>query len=206
MLKVALTGGIATGKSHVLARMRQRGIPTIDADDVVHAAFGTGTSTTRAIANEFGPAVLQPDGSVNRGILGEKVFTDGDARARLEAIVHPMVYETIRDWFARGEWPIGVASIPLLYETHRARDFDLVVVTACTPEQQLDRLLRRGLPEADARARLAAQMPTLDKVMLADYVIRTIGTPAETDKEVDELVDKLTHRASRPSTVDGRQS
>jgi dephospho-CoA kinase len=195
MLKVALTGGIATGKSHVLRQLRDRGVPTLDADDIVHEAMGPKTPTTKAVVLEFGTAVLNSGGSVDRSVLGAKVFADPNARLRLEAIVHPVVYETIRNWFEAGDRPIGVASIPLLYETHRETDFDVVVVTACKPEEQLQRLVKRGLSEEEARLRMAAQIPTEDKVLRADHVIWTSGTTLETDAQVEELLIKLARRS-----------
>jgi dephospho-CoA kinase len=85
MLRVALTGGIATGKSYVLTRLRERGVPTIDADAVVHAALGAGTAATKAVVDRFGPAFLRPDGSVDRVRLGEKVFVEPESRRQLEA-------------------------------------------------------------------------------------------------------------------------
>jgi dephospho-CoA kinase len=192
MIKVALTGGIATGKSYVLARLRDRGVPTIDADEIVHEALGPGTITTNTIALQLGTAPLKPDGSIDRALLGEKVFADADARRRLEAIVHPHVYETIRSWFARDDRPLGVASIPLLYETHHEADFDAVVVTSCRAEQQLQRVMERdGLTEDEARRRIAAQIPTEEKVRRADFVVTTSGTTLETDRQVDELLVKL---------------
>jgi len=194
MLKVALTGGIATGKSYVLRQLRERGIPAIDADDVVHDALGPNTSISQAVALEFGAGVLSSDGSVDRAALGAKIFADANARRRLEAIVHPLVYQTIRKWFEAGERPIGVASIPLLYETRRETDFDAVVVTACKPEQQLQRIMARGLTEEDARQRMAAQIPTEDKALRADYVIWTSGTERETDAQVDQFLVKLLRR------------
>jgi dephospho-CoA kinase len=108
-MRVALTGGIATGKSYVLARLRERGIPVIDADRIVHEALGPSTATTEHILREFGTAMLNTDGSVDRARLGEKVFADAEARLRLEAIVHPLVYETILNWFEADRAPIGVA-------------------------------------------------------------------------------------------------
>jgi dephospho-CoA kinase len=204
MLKIALTGGIATGKSYVLARLRDRGIPTIDADDIVHEALGPETITTNAVALQLGTALLKPDGSIDRALLGEKVFADADARRRLEAIVHPHVYETIRRWFERDDRPLGVASIPLLYETHHEQDFDAVIVTACKAEQQLQRVIERGLSAEDARRRMAAQIPTEEKATCADFVIWTSGTTLETDRQVDELMIKLGGVASRESSVDSQ--
>jgi dephospho-CoA kinase len=195
-MRVALTGGIATGKSYVLAQLRERGIPVIDADHIVHEALGPNTPTTEQILREFGAAVLKADGSVDRAKLGEKVFAAAEARLRLEAIVHPFVYETILNWFEAGKAPIGVASIPLLYETHREGDFDAVVVTACKADQQLERMTERGMSEVEARRRMAAQMPAAEKAARADYVIWTGGTTHETDVQVEELLIKLGRRLS----------
>lgn len=191
MLKVALTGGIATGKSYVLSRLKDRGIPTIDADDIVHEALGPGTPTSHAIAAQFGRIFLKSDGSVDRSMLAGPVFTDSQTRRQLEAIVHPMVYETIRNWFDTLDHPIGVASIPLLYETHREADFDAIAVTVCPPEMQLRRLLDRGMSEEEGRQRIAAQIPADEKAARGSFVIRTDGTMAETDRQVEELIGKL---------------
>lgn len=190
MLKVALTGGIATGKSYVLARLRGRGIPAIDADDVVHEALGPHTPTTRAIATQFGNAFLRADGSVNRAALADCVFASPDMRLRLEAIVHPVVYAAIHAWFDSLQRPAGVASIPLLYETGHARDFDLVVTTVCRPEIQMSRLIQRGLTEHEAQQRLDAQMPAAEKASRGHFVIDTSATMAETDRQVEELILK----------------
>jgi dephospho-CoA kinase len=192
MKKVALTGGIATGKSYVLERLRERGVPVIDADAIVHEMLGPGTPTAHAIAARFGNAFLAPDGSIDRALLGTKVFKDPEARRQLEAIIHPVVYEAIQSWYAALKDRIGVASIPLLYETGREGDFDLVVVTLCPPEQQLRRIMARdGLTEDEARRRIAAQMPAEEKARRANFVILTGGTPLATDRQVDDLLIAL---------------
>jgi dephospho-CoA kinase len=191
MLKVALTGGIATGKSYVLARLKDRGIPTVDADDIVHDALRPGTPTASAIAAQFGREFLRPDGSIDRMLLAGRVFEDRETRRQLEAIVHPLVYEAIRNWFETVDRPMGVASIPLLYETRREHDFDVVVVTVCPPEMQLQRLLDRGMSEDEAHQRIAAQMPADEKAARGSFVIRTGGTMAETDRQVEELLVAL---------------
>jgi dephospho-CoA kinase len=188
VLKVALTGGIATGKSHVLTRFRDRAVPTIDADDLVHQAFSPGTETTRAIATQLGSGFLKADGSVDRKRLGARVFDEEDTRRQVESIVHPFVYDAILKWFAALQQALGVASIPLLYETGHENDFDVVVATVCSPEQQLRRIVARDrISEAEARQRIAAQMPALEKANRADFVIQTDGTLAETDRKVDDV-------------------
>ena len=189
MLKVALTGGIATGKSYVLARLKERGVAAIDADDIVHEALGAGTPATKAIAEQFGSVFLKPDGSIHRTLLGVKVFRDPDARRQIEAIVHPIVYATIKKWFGALDRPVGVASIPLLYETGREKDFDFVVVTVCPPDVQLQRILERDrMSEEEARQRIAAQIPAEEKAARGDFVILTGGSTPATDRQVDELV------------------
>ncbi|HET9467800.1 MAG TPA: dephospho-CoA kinase [Vicinamibacterales bacterium] len=192
MLRVALTGGIATGKSYVLARLKDRGVATIDADEIVHDVLGPGTPTSAALAAQFGREFLKPDGSVDRARLGAKVFKEPNTRHQIEAIVHPLVYHAIRTWSENLDEPMAVAGIPLLYETGHEKDFDVVVVTVCPPDVQLQRLLERdGMSEEEARQRIAAQMPAEEKAARGDFVIRTGGPKADTDRQVDELLDKL---------------
>jgi dephospho-CoA kinase len=193
MRKVALTGGIATGKSWVRRRFAHHGVPTIDADTLAHAAVAPGTPGAARILERFGTAVRSADGSIDRKALGGIVFGDENARRDLEAIVHPAVYESIEAWFATlPPVAFAVADIPLLYETGRHADFDTVVVTACTPAEQVRRLTARdGLSLEDARQRIEAQLPLVEKARRADHVIRTDGTYAETDAQVDALVAVL---------------
>jgi dephospho-CoA kinase len=192
MLKVALTGGIATGKSYVLARLKDRGIATIDADDIVHEALGPGTAVTRAVAERFGSVFLKPDGSVHRTLLGVKVFRDPEARREIEALIHPVVWDAIASWYRALDQPVGVASVPLLYETGHERDFDFVVATVCPPEVQLQRILDRDrIAPKEAIERIAAQMPADQKASRADFVILTGGAKIATDRQVEELIAAL---------------
>lgn len=194
MLQVALTGGIATGKSYCLARFAELGVPTIDADRLARLAVAPGSPGLAAVAHRFGAAVVRADGTLDRAALAKIVFADRIARTDLEAIVHPDVYRRIRDWFAQVPLgtPLAIADIPLLFETGQEHEFDAVVVAACRPEEQLRRLVARdGLSEADARARLAAQSPIDEKVRRAHYVIRTDGGFAETDAEIGQVYRSL---------------
>ena len=194
MLQAALTGGIATGKSYCLARFEALGIPTVDADKLARLAVAPGTPGLAAIVERFGTSVLRGDGTLDRSALAEIVFSDRAARADLEAIVHPEVYRRIRAWFAKlpPGTPVGIADIPLLFETGHEHDFDRVIVCACSPEEQLRRLrVRDGLDETEARARLAAQWPIEEKVRRADAVIRTDGSFAETNAQVRAIADDL---------------
>src|SRR5882762_6206784 len=144
MLKVALTGGIATGKSYVLEQFRRRGVPCLDADALVHGVTAAGTDGASAIAARFGPEILTADGAVDRAKLGPIVFADPAARRELEALVHPAVYRAIaaglRGFQLSGPYPMAVVDVPLLYETGHERDFDRVIVTTCAQDLQLARL------------------------------------------------------------------
>ena len=195
MLKVALTGGIATGKSYVLERLRRHGVPSLDADALAHGVTASGTEATSAIAARFGADVLAEDGAVDRTKLGPIVFADPAARRDLESIVHPAVYRAIaaglRAFEILGTDPFVVVDVPLLYETGAEKDFDRVIVTACLPATQLARLRQRGLSEDDARRRLAAQWPTDEKASRADFVVMTDGGFEGTNAQVDAIYRKL---------------
>ena len=195
MLKVGLTGGIATGKSYVLEQFRRRGVPCLDADELAHGVTASGTEATAAIAARFGNDILAADGAVDRRKLGPIVFADLAARRELEAIVHPAVYRAIqaglRGFELVGDGAFAVVDVPLLYETGAEKTFDKVIVTTCAPEIQLARLRDRGLTGDAARQRLAAQWPTAKKAARADVVVTTDGTFAETDEQVGRIVENL---------------
>lgn len=194
MLRVALTGGIATGKSYVLEQLRRKGIPCLDADALVRGVTAPGTEATQAIGARFGPDIVAADGTVDRQKLGAMVFADDQARRDLEAIVHPAVYRAIaaglRAFELMGE-SLAVVDVPLLYETGHQGDFDRVIVTAAPVDAQIARLAVRGVGEADARRRIGAQWPTGDKTARADFVIRTDGTFEDTDRQVEKIVSDL---------------
>jgi dephospho-CoA kinase len=194
VLRVALTGGIATGKSYCLARFAELRIPVIDADALARDAVALGTAGLRAVTARFGAGVLNVDGSLNRGALGRIVFSDPRARAALEAIVHPEVYRRIQEWFAnlRVAAPFALADIPLVLETGHNHDFDRVIVAACHPDEQVRRVIARDqLDDQQARARIAAQWPIGDKVERAHHVIWTDRGFAETDRQVRNLYELL---------------
>jgi len=191
MLRVALTGGIATGKTYCLERFAALGAPVIDADRLARDAVAPGAPGLADVTARFGPEVVAADGTLDRARLAAIVFADRDARRDLERIIHPVVYRAISDWaasLASEGRPLAVADVPLLYETGHDRDFDRVVVAACTPELQVRRLAgRNGLDEPQARRRLAAQWPIDRKRAAADYVIDTGGSFAETDRQVEDV-------------------
>lgn len=196
LLKVALTGGIATGKTYVLERLRALGVPVIDADRFAHRALEPGTAGAGAVVARFGPSIIRPDGTIDRRKLAGLVFDDAKGRRDLEAIVHPEVYRAIDAWFreraAEGGSDFGVADVPLLYETGHESSFDRVIATVCNPECQLKRIMSRdGLTDTDARKRLSAQWPAAEKARRADFVIHTDGSMEDTDQQVDALAREL---------------
>ncbi len=195
MLRVALTGGIASGKSYVLSRFAALGIPTVDADSLVHQALAAGEPTVARVVARFGRRVLAADGSVDRKVLAAQIFKDTKARSDLESILHPEVFRRIDEWFSAlpaFEVPVAVADIPLLFETHHEGLFDRIVVTMCDAAQQIERLKERNaLTEEEARQRLAAQWPMEEKAQRAHYVIDTSGPFEETDKQVQRVLAAL---------------
>ena len=200
LLRVALTGGIATGKTYVRTRLASHGLPTLDADTLARDAVAPGTTGLAAVASRFGPGVIRADGSLDRRALGAIVFGDAHARADLEAIVHPQVREATGAWLDRladGGESVGIVDIPLLYETGRDRDFDRVIVTSCPRSQQIARVVERdGLTAAQAEARIDAQLLTDDKLRRADFVIDTGGTYGDTNRQIDRIVEKLLELAA----------
>jgi dephospho-CoA kinase len=203
VLRVALTGGIATGKSYCLGRFAALGVPTIDADVLSHEVVAPGTTGLAAVVARFGKDVIGANGGLDRTALGEVVFADASARADLEAIIHPLVYARIREWFAHLDTApassaaapgFAIADIPLLYETGHERDFDRVIVAACSASVQQQRLADRGFSPDEIRQRLDAQMPTDIKRARADIVIDTNGSKEATDRQVAAVFEALRKR------------
>ena len=204
-MRVALTGGIATGKSYCLERFARLGVAVTDADAIARDVVAPSTDGLAAIAKRFGSSVLSSDGTLDRAALARLVFADAHARQVLEDIVHPLVYQRIEQWFqeqATGHGPqatgFAIADIPLLYETGRQGDFDAVVVAACSRDQQFERLVARGMTGEEADLRLAAQLPIEEKVGQADYVIDTSETTEKTDRQVIEVWERLRTLAAQP--------
>lgn len=200
VLRVALTGGIATGKSHVRAEFERLGVPTIDSDQLARQVVAAGSPGLAAIVQRFGRGMVDAEGALDRRAMAHLVFGDPEARKALEAIVHPAVRRMIDDWFASldpARVPYALADIPLLYETERDRDFDVTIVTLCDTLTQLRRLMSRdGLSEADARRRMAAQLPPDEKAARATYVIRTDGKVDEVRRDVVRVHTAILARRS----------
>jgi dephospho-CoA kinase len=200
MLKVGLTGGIATGKSHVVAVLRELGCEVMDADVVAHEVIEPGKPAYQEIIRAFGREMLDADGTIDRARLGAVVFADSERRQELNAIVHPRVREAQQLWFAevaaRNPAAIAVLDAALLIETGAYRHFDKLIVVFCEPELQLARLMERSrLTREEALARITAQMPTAEKVKYADYTINTSGDFADTRRQVEALYAELRRQA-----------
>ncbi|HJO18574.1 MAG TPA: dephospho-CoA kinase [Vicinamibacterales bacterium] len=196
MLRIGLTGGLATGKSHVRVRVATLGLPTVDADTIAREVVRPGQPAWRDIRQRFSKGIWKTDGSLNRAALASIIFSDEVARKDLEGILHPRVYSEIRNWLddlaqARIH-RAAVADIPLLYETGHDDDFDKVIVVACDAKTQLQRVMARdGLSKEDAQQRISIQLPTAQKAARADVVISTEGTLKETDAQIDRFVQEL---------------
>jgi dephospho-CoA kinase len=218
MLRVGLTGGIATGKTTVAAILRELGCHLLDADKIAHRLIEPGAAAYEDVLREFGRGILTADGRVDRKKLGAIVFEDPARLGRLNAIVHPQVLET-QDrelgGIERAEpHAIAVVEAALLIEAGYAPKLDYLVVTWCTPEQQLARLMRqddtgisgRGLTLEQSRQRIAAQMPNEEKRRMADEVIDCSGSLEHTREQVVALVAKLnrieSEQCRQPQEVD----
>ncbi|MEJ1086822.1 dephospho-CoA kinase [Microbacterium sp. Mu-80] len=188
---IALTGGIASGKSTIAARLGEHGAVIVDADRIVHEVQSPGSPVLDAISEAFGAEVIHEDGSLDRAALGALVFGDDAALARLNGIVHPAVRdESARRFaaaFADDSDAVVVYDVPLLVEARVDDPWDLIVVADAPADVRVRRLIElRGMAEDAARARIAAQVSDADRRAIADIVIDTSGTLAETLRQVDE--------------------
>jgi dephospho-CoA kinase len=203
MLRVGLTGGIASGKTVVSDRLRQLGAVVIDADQLAREVVQPGTPALSAIVGRFGPAVVS-GGALDRPTLARIVFADPGARSDLERIVHPAVRARAAE--LESEAPgdaVVVHVIPLLVETGQHDDFDAVVVVDVEPETQLDRLQARSSLTADeAGARLAAQATREQRLAVADHVLDNSHSLGDLESQVDGLWSSLTARQAAGETLD----
>ncbi|RPK66461.1 Dephospho-CoA kinase [Streptomyces sp. ADI96-02] len=197
MLKVGLTGGIGAGKSEVARLLVGYGAVLIDSDRIAREVVEPGTPGLAAVTREFGPDVLAADGSLDRPALGAIVFADPERLAALNAIVHPLVGARSAELErAAGTESVVVHDVPLLTENGLAPLYDVVVVVDASPETQLDRLVRlRGMAEADARARMAAQATRAQRLAVADLVVDNDGPREALEPQVRAVWDALVHRA-----------
>ncbi len=191
-MNIGLTGGIATGKSTVAKLLTERGAKLIDLDKIAREVVEPGQPALHAIAERFGQAVLQPDGSLDRKKLGAVVFSDLEERKALEAITHPAIRAVMKERMARyeAEEPdrLVVVDVPLLFESKLESYFEQVMVVYVPRETQLRRLIERdALTPEEAEKRLATQMDIEEKKRRADILIHNTGTPEDTDRQIDRF-------------------
>ena len=204
MLRVGLTGGIGSGKSAVAARLAALGAVVLDGDTAARAVVEPGTAGLARIAEAFGSGVVRDDGSLDRAKLAGIVFSDESARLTLNDITHPLIHQHMDAdeqviVAERGPDLIVVHDVPLLAEGQRASDFDVVLVVDVPTEVQVERLAGRGLPEEQARARMAAQATREERLAIADVVIDNSGTMDDLDRRVGEVWADLRARAGLAS-------
>ncbi|MEW9548551.1 dephospho-CoA kinase [Nonomuraea sp. NPDC050783] len=198
MLKIGLTGGIGSGKSEVSRRLSALGAVVIDADKIAREVVEPGTVGLARVVGVFGDEVLRPDGTLDREKLGSIVFADSEKLAALNGIVHPLVGERVAQ--LQSEAPgdaIVVYDVPLLAENKLAPMYDVVIVVDAADEVRVRRLAEhRGMAEADAKARIAAQAGREERLAVADVVIPNEGTLEELDARVREVWQHLLRRAA----------
>ncbi len=195
MKRIGITGGIASGKSAVAGMLREMGFHVLDADALGHTLMEPGTQAYDEIVREFGAGVTGADGRIDRGKLGAMVFADRGKLERLNGILHPRVEEEIvrrfGEWERSGVRDAAFVEAALLVEAGYQKNLDGLVVAWCRPEQQMERLLKRGLSEEEARRRIASQMPTQEKLKFATEKMDCSGSMEETRRQVEELAKKL---------------
>jgi dephospho-CoA kinase len=195
MLRLGLTGGIASGKSAVAAMLRELGFSVLDADALAHKLIEPGQPAHGDVLNEFGPAIADAGSRIDRAKLAAIVFNDRAKLDRLNAIVHPRVAEVIArrfdEWQRNGIRDAAFVEAALLIESGIQKKLDGLVVAWCTPEQQLERLIARGHSEAEARRRIAAQLSVEEKLRHATEKIDCSSSLEETRRQVVALAAKL---------------
>jgi dephospho-CoA kinase len=198
MLKLGLTGGIASGKSTVAEILRELGFPVLDADSISHKLMEPGQAAHDEILQTFGADLADSSGHINRHKLAAVVFADPAKLAQLNSILHPrvdqIIFNQLEDWQKSGAHAAAFVEAALLIEAGMTSRLDGLVVAWCTPEQQLERLRARGMSETEARRRIAAQLPLEEKLKRATYTIDCSGTLEETRAQVQALAANLRDR------------
>ncbi|WP_138735726.1 dephospho-CoA kinase [Modestobacter excelsi] len=188
MLRIGLTGGIGSGKSTVASLLAQRGAVVVDADRIAREVVGPGTPGLAAVAAEFGEDLLTDGGALDRPALAALVFGDPAARARLDAVVHPLVRARAAELVqAAPPDAVVVQDVPLLVETGQAGSYDLVLVVETDLGTRVTRLGERGLSAEDARARIASQATDEERRAVADVVLRNDGDRAALEAQVERF-------------------
>jgi dephospho-CoA kinase len=200
MLRLGLTGGIASGKSAVAALLREMGFSVLDADSISHKLMEPGQPARDEILQQFGADLASPDGRIDRAKLASIVFAEPSKLTRLNAILHPRVEQIIfrqfDEWQRNGVRDAVFVEAALLIEAGIGKKLDGLVVAWCEPEQQLERLRARGMSEIEAERRMAAQLPLEEKLRQATYAVDCSGSIAETRAQVQAIAAKIRNRAS----------
>jgi dephospho-CoA kinase len=196
MLRVGLTGGIATGKSTVGAMFVELGCHLIESDQITHQLFEPGQAVHAAVVKQFGNRILVPDGTIDRRILGDIVFKDPQARAKLNGLVHPAIIQRQQEWLQEMEAqdPHGIAIVDaaLMIEVGTYKNYNKVIVVTCSPEMQRERLrARSALSEEEIESRIRSQMPAEEKITYADFVIDNSGSIESTRVQVETVYQQL---------------
>jgi dephospho-CoA kinase len=193
-----LTGGIASGKSTVAARLRALGVPVIDADELAREVLSPGSEGLRQVAQVFGAEVLDASGALDRKALGRKIFIDEAQRRKLNAITHPRIAALSlqrANELARAGQPLACYEAALIVENGGADAFRPLIVCACPEDVQAARLQsREGISQQEALSRIRAQKPTSEKVAVADYVIDTSGSLGENARQTDDVLRQICAR------------
>jgi len=196
MLKVGLTGGLASGKSFAGQALADLGCHLIQADELGHQVLLPGAEAYDGVVREFGPAILDPDGKIDRKRLAAQVFGNPERLAALNRLVHPAVFRREEEMMAaiaaRDPKAIVVVEAAILIETGSYRRFDKLILAVCGREQQVERAMRRdGATREEVLARLERQMPLEEKRKFADYVIDTSGGKQDTLRQAREIYEEL---------------
>ncbi len=201
-MRVALTGGIASGKSTVAALFAGLGVPVIDMDELAREVVAPGSALLAQVMARFGPAVRKRDGSLDRAALRELVFRDAPARRELEALLHPAILARAAQLAAESAGPYQIIVVPLLAESGAARQYDRVLLVDCDETLQRARLAQRdGSSAALVDAALAAQASRAQRLALADDVILNDGEPAALGPKVRELHRQYLQQAAAPASA-----
>ena len=196
MLRVGLTGGIATGKSTVGAMFVELGCHLIESDQITHQLFEPSQAVYAAVVKQFGNRILALDGTIDRRILGDIVFKDPQARARLNSMVHPAIIQRQQEWLqdmeAQDPHGIAIVDAALMIEVGTYKNYDKVIVVTCSPEMQRGRLrARSALSEDEIESRIRSQMPNEEKIKYADFVIDNSGSIQSTHVQVETVYRQL---------------
>jgi dephospho-CoA kinase len=194
---VGLTGGIGSGKSSAARLFQSLGAGVVDVDDISHALTRPGGSAIAEIGRQFGQEFVAPDGSLDRARMRDLVFKDAQAKARLEAILHPLIGEQARDQVVHAPQPYVLLVVPLLFEKNAYRDLlQRIAVVDCSEQTQIERTMRRSrLSEAEVRAIMAAQIPRADRLAKADDVLHNDGDENNLRRQVLQLHERYLHLA-----------